>query len=180
MTADLERAFGRVMLRFSSLEFVLVSAIWLIIDHSNAKVGMAVTAGENFRRVSEMFRYVTSARFGDEHRLAVEAADLAARAGQLAARRNELVHSTWLPPGSLAHGTGEVIQDVVKVRFQDRSGRRMRFKVSDVREVEKLVQELDAVYQEAVDLANRIARELGLASPRPRRRKNESGNLKSL
>lgn len=55
MTADLERAFGRVMLRFSSLEFVLVSAIWLIIDHSNAKVGMAVTAGENFRRVSESF-----------------------------------------------------------------------------------------------------------------------------
>lgn len=41
----------------------------------------------------------------------------------------------------------------------------MRFKVSDVREVEKLVHELDAVYQEAVDLANRIARELGLAPP---------------
>lgn len=51
------------------------------------------------------------------------------------------------------------------MRFQDRSGRRMRFKVSDVREVEKLVHELDAVYQEAVDLANRIARELGLAPP---------------
>jgi hypothetical protein len=89
------QAIGRICINFSHLESIVESFTWDLIG-PDQRLGQILTTERSFRQVRELASCIWLEKFPDPE-MRKSFADLLNRIGEIEARRNQIIHSTWYP-----------------------------------------------------------------------------------
>ncbi len=143
-------AIGRITVAFQAVEFHLRVAVALLLS-SDRQVGHIITAQlRGFEGLLSVLEGLYGLLVSDPKRRA-RLARLLKRAADAEDKRNRLIHSVWT-----ARGDRRYRPHRHKVTLKRGQGVRHDFQIVSLRELSKLVVELEQIGYDAIDLENEL------------------------
>src|SRR4029077_12234226 len=88
---------GKITVEFQVLETQLKAAIGMLLDPVNHRLGLIVTAQLPFKATLDLLGALYEERFAAEEAEQDELANFLDRCNKIEDRRNQIVHSQWMP-----------------------------------------------------------------------------------
>jgi hypothetical protein len=146
---------GTICVEFQGLEWVLKSAIALLICPNDTPIGVIVTAQLSFNATLDLFYALYHCRFPDDPPDTLQ--DLKkylAQCGNAAARRNNIVHAQWMP--DLKTGKGAVRTKFTAKNRNELKQQKETFSPADMQKVSDELRSVRDLYKR--DWTERIHR----------------------
>jgi hypothetical protein len=129
---------GKITVEFQVLETQLKAAIGMLLDPVNHRLGLIVTAQLSFKATLDLLGALYEERFGAEEAEQDELANFLDRCNKIEDRRNQIVHSQWMPDYDSAKGA-------LRVKFTARRRLKTQVQIVSVADLEKEADDLRAL-----------------------------------
>jgi hypothetical protein len=166
---------GEISFVFADLESSLAFHTWLLIDPKRLRTGIVITAGMDFRRLTEMFATLVLDRTDpdevseDAERIRKGLKALVSQLDQAREERNRIVHSQWCTSAIIEKVEGDDRSSIIvriKHTKDQRKGWQMQFEAWKLARFKTILAQIQSA-KLALALFAAAAQELKGMFPRP-------------